>query len=82
MAETWATVCWRARHAPWLSQGVAGDSCGRSGSCRSSDSGGRSGIGLRTLAAVAAALGCSSGVTLPPFLIGVKFAARVREKTT
>ena len=31
-----------------------------------SDSGGRSGICLRTLAAVAAALGCSCGFTLPP----------------
>ena len=35
-----------------------------------------------TLAAVAAALGCSCGVTLPPLRIGVKFEARVREKTT
>ena len=35
MADTWATVCWRARHAPWLSQVVAGDSCGRTGIGRS-----------------------------------------------
>ena len=34
--------------------------------CRSRDSGGRSGIGRMTPAAVAAALGCSCGVTLTP----------------
>ena len=73
MADTWATGCWRARHAPWLIQAVA--------------------VAIHvvavelvavaaTLAAVAAALGCSCGVTVPPFLIGVKFEARVREKTT
>ena len=71
MADLWATVCWRARQAPWLSQVVAVDSCGRSGIGRSSDSGGRSGICLRTLAAVAAALACSSAVALRALLIGV-----------
>ena len=46
---------------------------------RSSDSGGRSGIGLRTLAAVAAALACSRAVVLRDLLIGVRIA-RIREK--
>ena len=35
MHGTWATGCWRARRAPWLSQAVAGDSCGRTGIGRS-----------------------------------------------
>ena len=47
--------------------------------CRSSDSGGHSGIGLRTLDAVAAALACSSGKTLRALLIGVTIG-RLREK--
>ena len=46
---------------------------------RSRDSGGRSGIGLRTLAAVAAALVCSCGVSVRPLLIGVTIG-RLREK--
>ena len=42
------------------------------------DSGGRSGICLRTLAAVAAALACSSDVVLRDLLIGVGIV-RLRE---
>ena len=37
-------------------------------------------VAVATLAAVAAALGCSCGFTLPPVRIGVTFVARVREK--
>ena len=46
-----------------------------------SDSGGRSGICLRTLAAVAAALACSSAVVLRDLLIGVRIV-RIRENAT
>ena len=79
MADLWATACWRARQTPWLSQAVAVDSGGRRGIGRSSDSGGRSGICLRTLAAVAVALACSSAVALRALLIGVTIG-RLREK--
>ena len=44
-----------------------------------SDSGGRSGICLKTLAAVAAALACDIAVVLRDLLIGVSIA-RLREK--
>ena len=47
--------------------------------CGSRDSGGRSGIGLMTLAAVAAALGCSCGVSVPLSMTGRKCEDEVRE---
>ena len=90
MPDTWATGCRWARHAlGWSQAGPNGlKTCAESVADAT-----RSGAlppflvvavaTLATLAAVAAAVGCSCGVTLPPLRHGridFKFDARIREK--
>ena len=81
LPDTWATGCWRARHAPGLSQ------AGPKGFKTYTE---LVAVAIHvvavelvavaaTLAAVAAALACSSAVVLRDLVIGVR-VARLREK--
>ena len=68
MADLWATACWRARHAPWLSQTVAVAI---------------QAVAVELVAGLPPQLRlhlAAVAVYFPPFLIRGKCEARVREK--